>query len=268
MNTDTIHRFAARHALDSLSDATIRRLYEGQYSIDKAHRFIDFLDRLENGLLNHPVITTNSYTNWFSATKLNDTAIRHFIVQFSVVCNQYLVAQILKMNNASTLREMRRSKEMLVNDLGVSDSAPFELLLQMATPLGLGFEQLGRRIHGTPCTLFFCDELIRLFSSNDYAVSQAAFHAFITWAASGFWNQLEQGLAKYKARKLIAIPLTFFRHQAAQAQTYHCEGKKALETYYFTDNIDETLFIEKGSEMLEGIHTFWKCLDNDRKRNH
>jgi hypothetical protein len=34
-------------------------------------------------------------------------------------------------------------------------------------PLGLKLGDLGKRIHGTTHTLFYCDELIRIYGSED-----------------------------------------------------------------------------------------------------
>src|SRR5690606_36351090 len=116
--------------------------------------------------------------------------------------NQFLVAQLLKMLNADTVEEMRESKEILANEIGVGytgngvgrrfrrgnavgygspedelgapegtieggtfrfQAAHFELLARMARQLGLRFGDLGKRRFGTPETLRFCDELIRLY---------------------------------------------------------------------------------------------------------
>src|SRR5690606_21588656 len=78
-----------------------------------------FKTRLDREVLRHPVIVANAYTEWFSRGVFDDDEARAFIVQFSVFSNQFLVAQLLKMLNAGTLDELRASKEILANEIGV-----------------------------------------------------------------------------------------------------------------------------------------------------
>jgi hypothetical protein len=47
-------------------------------------------------------------------------------------------------------------------------AAHFEWLLKMGKHIDLGFNDIGRRKQGTKSTLFFCDELYRLYGSDDY----------------------------------------------------------------------------------------------------
>ena len=46
-------------------------------------------------------------------------------------------------------------------------AAHFEWLLRFGQPLGLTFDDMGKRRHGTPSTLVFCDELFSLYGSDD-----------------------------------------------------------------------------------------------------
>src|SRR5581483_8144531 len=45
--------------------------------------------------------------------------LRHFVRQFSVFSNQFLVAALLRVINAPTLQQARSAKEILMNELGV-----------------------------------------------------------------------------------------------------------------------------------------------------
>src|SRR5262249_3478243 len=65
----------------------------------------------------------------------------------------------------------------------------FEWLLRIGEQLGLKFTDLGKRKHGTPATLFFCDELERLYGSEDANIGEGASFAVENWAAAGFWKQ-------------------------------------------------------------------------------
>ena len=89
-------------------------------------------------------------------------------------------------------------------------AAHFEWLLRFGAPLGLTFDDLGKRRHGTPSTLFFCDELFRLYGSDDYNEAMGAAFAVENWAAAGFWKELISGLEQMKRNHVPTLPLAFF----------------------------------------------------------
>ncbi len=303
MSTNSaIETYRKDHGLEKLTPHTVAEIQSGHFHLDKAPRFLSFQSRIDNELLNHQVIVNNPYTRWFSKVTPNDAQIKQLIVQFSVFSNQFLVAQLQKMINAETIEEMRASKEILANEIGVVYKNPqqrsssqltrderdfgdiegsieggtfhfkaahFELLDRLASHLGIAFNQLGRRQFGTAKTLFFCDELIRLYGTADYATSTAASYAVENWAAAGFWDELVEGLTRYKqARQLTDLPLTFFTWHAKLEANHASHTQEELETYYFNNEIDEDHFIVSGNEMLDGVYAFWQGLDEDRKRIH
>ena len=79
----------------------------------------NFLERIDNELLNHSVITNNKYCNWFRNEHLTLKDVRYFTQQFSVFSNQFTIAQLNKVINAGSLEEMHDAKEILMNELGV-----------------------------------------------------------------------------------------------------------------------------------------------------
>jgi pyrroloquinoline quinone (PQQ) biosynthesis protein C len=298
-----INNFAEKHHLVGLTAPSLRALMEGRsgYSTARAKQFLFFQERIEKELLSHRIIRHNPYTAWFKQGEQNTAQIKAFIVQFSVFSNQFLVAQLLKMINADSLESMRASKEILANEIGVVfnsgrrktrqtvdperegdpelvstegtveggvfrfRAAHFEWLLQIANKLDLNFNAVGKRVQGTEATLFFCDELIRLYGSEDYAVSQAASYAVENWAAAGFWEELIAGLTKFNTRTGLALSLAFFTwHNRLEAQ-HARHTQEELEEAYFTQVIDEDGFIHYGREMLEGVAAFWEGLDQQRR---
>jgi pyrroloquinoline quinone (PQQ) biosynthesis protein C len=298
-----LQQFAKAHDLVGLTAPSLKALVAERvgYSLDKARRFLAFQRRIDDELLRHRIITNNRYTAWFKRGEQTFAQIRAFIVQFSVFSNQFLIAQLQKMINADSLEGMRASKEILANEIGVvfnagrklstpkdTDregdpqlvstegtveggvfrfrAAHFEWLLRIAERLGLSFNELGKRKDGTPSTLYFCDELVRLYGSEDYAISQAASYAVENWAAAGFWEELIEGLSRYNARTGSDLPLAFFTwHNRLEAQ--HAQHtQEELEDLYFTRDIDEDAFIRYGNEMLDGVAAFWDGLDEQRKQ--
>ena len=294
-----LDRFARSHDLDGLTEASLRALAEGRegYSIDKAKRFLDFQRRIDEELLTHRIIRDNPYTAWFERGEQSHEQIMSFVVQFSVFSNQFLVAQLQKMINADSLEGMRASKEIrvvfnaggrgrqpmdrhndgadpeLVSTEGSVDggtfrfrAAHFEWLLRIADKLGLEFQDLGRRVHGTEATLYFCDELIRLYGSEHYLTSQAASYAVENWAAAGFWDQLVAGFEGYNERTNAHLPLAFFTWHSRLEGQHAAHTQEELEELYFERAMDEDAFIATGIEMLDGVAAFWEGLDEQRRR--
>lgn len=295
--------FARKNHLDGLTAPSLKAIVEGEtgYSIDKAKRFLRFQQRIDEELLKHRVITNNRYTAWFKLGQQSREQIRAFIVEFSVFSNQFLVAQLQKMINADSLEGMRASKEILANEIGVvfksgrkqgaatSDldkdgdpelvstegtvdggvflfrAAHFEWLLRIAEKIGLRFEDVGRRAHGSPATLFFCDELIRLYGSEDYMVSQAASYAVENWAAAGFWDELIDGFTKYNKRTGADLPLAFFTWHSRLEGQHAQHTQEELEELYFSRDVAEDAFISNGNAMLDGVAAFWDGLEEQRK---
>ena len=72
-------------------------------------------------------------------------------------------------------------------------AAHFEWLCDVGGSLGMSFDDLGKRRHGTPATLHFCDKLFEIYGSEDLSVSLGASFAIEHWANAGFWDHLVEG---------------------------------------------------------------------------
>jgi len=297
-----IDAYAKKNHLQGLTKPSLISIIEKKsgYSVAKAKRFLKFQARIKQELLNHPVILSNEFTRWFQQGEMTEQQIKEFVVQFSVFSNLFLVAQLHKMINADTLDGMRASKEILANEIGVvfnpttrqqrkpqdiTDpelvstegsveggifrfrAAHFEWLLMLADSLGLGFDDMGKRHHGTAATLHFCDELVRLYGSSDYLTSQAASYAVENWAAAGFWDELVEGFEKFNQRTRADLPLAFFSWHAKLEAQHALHTQEELEELYFDTEIDEDKFIATGNEMLNGVETFWIGLNQQRQVN-
>ncbi|MBD3648886.1 MAG: hypothetical protein HUJ31_15875 [Pseudomonadales bacterium] len=279
-----------RHPADfeRLTEETRRLIHEGEYDPARIDEFWRFHDRIGEEVLKHRIITDNPFTPWFEKGEFTPAQARTFVQQFSVFSNEFLVAQLRKMLNADSLEEMRASKEILANEIGVTfkggtnlsggenelgdlegsvnggifrfRAAHFELLYRMAEHLGLEFKDLGKRRFGTESTLFFCDELIRLYGSEDYATATAASFAVENWAAAGFWDELVRGWNIFKERECPELPLIFFTWHA-KIEANHAQHTQAeLEEYFFTNEVDQNRFIRDANEMLDGVYEFWRGL--------
>ncbi len=251
-------------------------------------------------VLEHPIIVHNPFTSWFARGEFSREQLRQFVVQFSVFSNLFLVAQLLKTINAPALEAMRASKEILANEIGVVfarrgagqdddaevdpelvstegtveggvfrfRAAHFEWLLRMAEALDLSFADIGKRRHGRPSTLFFCDELARLYGSPDPVVAEGASFAVEHWAAAGFWKELIEGLRRYQQRTGERFPIAFFTwHDRLEDQhAAHTDDELAVATA--RPDFDPGRFIAAGREMLDGVEAFWVGLEEMRRTGH
>ena len=284
----------------TISEKIETRVATGDLSAEDAARFRRFVDRCNAELMTHSVITDNRYCQWFERGEATTDDVRHFVVQFSVFSNLFLLAQLSKMINAGSLEGMRASKEILANEIGVMftkggprptaveneeregdpeivsiegsveggrfrfKAAHFEWLLKMGEVLGLGFNDLGKRRHGTPATLFFCDQLAAIYGHEDPNLAEGASFAVENWAAAGFWKQLIAGLDAYRQREGTNLPLAFFTWHDRIEDQHAGHVMDELEELFFTEEFDEDKFIAGGKEMLAGTEAFWVGLDEQR----
>ena len=143
-------------------------------------------------------------------------------------------------------------------------AAHFEWLLRVAEGLRLGFADIGKRKHGTLTTLHFCDELIRLYGSDDPQIAQGASFAVENWAAAGFWQELEDGLSYIKQTRHPHLRLAFFTwHNRVEAQ-HAGHTLEELEAVYFNPDFNRAKFFQGGREILKAIAVFWDGLNRDR----
>jgi hypothetical protein len=144
-------------------------------------------------------------------------------------------------------------------------AAHFEWILNFAQSIGLTFDDIGKRRHGTAPTLHFCDELFRLYGSDDYNEAMGAAFAVENWAAAGFWKELIAGLEKIKATQVPQMPLAFFTWHDKIEDLHKSHVWDELKECYDSRKFREEPFITAGVKMLDGVKVFWDGL-NDMRR--
>lgn len=248
----------------------------------RAEAFEHFWLRIRRELLSHPVIIQNRYTKWFARGEMSLEQLRAFIIEFSVFSNLFLIAQTKKMINADSLENMRLSREILANEIGVANHknaegeptveggrfshalAHFEWLLLLAQDTGLFINNIGKRRYGSKATIKFCDALEKLYGHENYAVAQAASFAVENWANAGFWKELIAGLNAYNAKNGAKLKDNFFVFHDKLEEHHARHTQEELKEIYFSDNFDEEKFIRVGKKMLDAIGIFWDGLEKDR----
>lgn len=265
-----------------------------------------FYERVRDTVMEHPVVTDNAYCGWFAQGQATRDQVRDLTVQFSVFSNLFIVAQLLKTINAPTVQQMRDSKEILANELGVIfnsgrttpdarrtvsaaeadrtgdpelvstegsvdggtfkfSAAHFEWLIAFAKPLGLEFSELGKRRHGAPTTLHFCDELARIYGNDDPDIAEGASFAVEHWAAAGFWKQLIAGLQAFRDRECPDLRLAFFTWHDRVEDQHAAHTHDELVEAYRRPGFDEEKFLVGAREMLDGVKVFWDGLEERRR---
>ena len=256
-----------------------------------------FRARVDQLVAEHPVVAHNRYAQWFAKGEATRGEVRHLTAQFSVFSHLFVEAQLRKVINAADLDTYRAGKEILLNELGVvfnaadrpvaptADTDPnlvategsvdggrfrfgaahFEWLVRFATPLGLAFDDLGKRRHGTPSTLFFCDELLRIYGSDDPSTAEGASYAVEHWAAAGFWKELIAGFRAFKERECPELPLAFWTWHDKVEDQHAAHTDDELAEAFGSPGFDGDRFLRGAAEMLDGVQAFWDGLDRDRR---
>jgi hypothetical protein len=144
-------------------------------------------------------------------------------------------------------------------------AAHFEWLLRFGQSLGLTFDDMGKRRHASPSTLHFCDELFRLYGSDDYNEAMGAAFAVENWAAAGFWKELIAGLERMKATRVPEMPLAFFTWHDKIEEQHKAHVWDELRECYESPKFREAPFLTAGVKMLDGVKVFWDGLDKMRR---
>lgn len=142
----------------------------------------------------------------------------------------------------------------------------YEWLLEMGASIGVGFGEMGRRRHGCPSTLHFCDALRAIYGSEDAQTALAASFAVENWAAAGFWDELVEGWKGYNAkREHKGVPLAFWTHHAALEAQHAGHTLDELEEVYLAGRVrDEDRFVTDCAEMLDAVQVLWDGLEARR----
>ncbi|MET0903311.1 MAG: hypothetical protein ABWZ52_08725 [Acidimicrobiales bacterium] len=255
-----------------------------------------FRHQIDDLVARHPVVAGTRYTRWFAQGEATRGEVRHLAVQFSVFSHLFVEAQLRKVINAADLDTYRAGKEILLNELGVvfnaGRSAPrpagtdpdlvategtvdggrfrfgaahFEWLLRFAAPLGLRFDELGKRRHATAPTRFFCDELLEVYGSEDASTAEGASYAVEHWAAAGFWKELIAGLEAFKARECNDLSLAFWTWHDKVEDQHAAHTDDELVEAFAQPWFDEPRFLAGAARMLDGVQAFWDGLWADHQ---
>ncbi len=242
--------------------------------LDPPQTLGEFKAIVEETIESHAVVRRNRYLAWFEQGDASLEELRAFAVQFSVFSHLFIEAQLRKCINAPDRQAYRAGKEILLNELGVTfartgsvdggtfrfTAGHFEWLADFAAALGLQWREIGKRSHGSPSTLAFCDALMQWYGSDDESTAAGASYAIENWAAAGFWKQLIAGLRHVKAERLPDLPLGFWTwHDALEAE-HASHTSDELAEAFAKPGFSPERFLQAGCAMLDAVAGFWDGL--------
>ncbi len=229
-------------------------------------------------IFDHAIVRKNRFTEWFAQGTATDEQLRAFTVQFSVFSHLFIEAQLRKCINAPDRESYRAGKEILMNELGVVftpegsveggrfrfNAGHFEWLAEFAASLGLGWNEIGKREHGLPSTLAFCDALVEWYGACDESTAAGASFAIEHWAAAGFWKQLIAGLRAIKAHRHPQLPLGFWTWHDALEEQHAAHTSDELQVLSKKPGFSEERFTRAGMAILDAVAGFWNGLYESR----
>jgi hypothetical protein len=246
----------------------------------RADDLVDFQQAVGNTIGEHSIVRDNAYTKWFARGEATDDQLRDFTVQFSVFSHLFIEAQLRKCINSPDLQSYRAGKEILLNELGVVftpsgsidggtfrfTAGHFEWLSQFAHALGLTWEEIGKRRHGRPSTLAFCDALIVWYGAEDESTAAGASYAIEHWAAAGFWKELIAGLRAIKQTRLPQLPLGFWTWHDALEESHAAHTDGELRDAFAKPGFSAERFLRAGESVLDAVALFWNGLEKNRTK--
>ena len=232
-----------------------------------------------------PSSTANRYTPWFATGDATRGEVRHLTVQFSVFSHLFVEAQLRKVINAADLETYRAGKEILLNELGVVfnaggrpapadgtdpdlvategtvdggrfrfGAAHFEWLLRFAAPLGLGFDDLGKRRHGTAADAALLRRAARgLRRRGRRRPPRARATRWSTGPPPGSGRSSSPACEAFKARECADLPLAFWTWHDKVEDQHAAHTDDELAEAYAQPWFDEDRFLAGAARMLDGV---------------
>jgi len=256
--------------------------------------FEGFWENVKSEIHSHPVIVENPYCKWFKKGEATKEQLIDLFEQFAVFSKWFLLAQLMRVLNASDLEAETHARYILANELGVRLSpdgstenqtfktqwAHINWLRDTTRPLNLNPEKLGNWESASSATRAFIKGLEETYGNKDGEVGRGASYAIETWAAWGigkgdaaesnnFWKELIAGIEIYNQKKKMngesEMPLKFFVFHFNSEKGHGDNVLEELEESFSRPEFDGKKFIEAGVKALNSIYTFWSGLDRTRR---
>jgi pyrroloquinoline quinone (PQQ) biosynthesis protein C len=251
--------------------------------MSNSQSFSEFKAEIDKKINSHPAIANNEYTAWFAKGEQSQKDVEDFIIQYSLFSNDLNFALFQKMINAKSRKQMRQTKELLMNELGVIykpqgkaeynpddvenlgtvdggrfrfSAGHYEWLADTGEAVGLRYDQFGQTAQGNKNSQEFSKIMIDLYKSNN-SDSEGANYALEHWASSGFWLELIEGFRKFEKKVSKKIPIGFFTYHYKIEAQHKVHTEDALREIFDEPNFSQKHFSEGAIKVLDALHHFW-----------
>jgi hypothetical protein len=244
----------------------------GDISHDAAFEFAQLIVDACARVLCHPIVAHNRYLERFSQGVTFAQA-RHECQQFSVFAAQFDVAQAKLVANAPTLEAYLERLNVLLNEKGIPYSHGFEgeltgkwniatvhfsWMRQMATGLGLKFEDLAKIWVAQPGTKAFVDATFDCYASTDQNTALGASFAIENWAANSLWKPWIAGMQKLNATLEKPVNIGYLTYHDKEEEHHSQATLDELLENFREPWFDRQQFLEGAERILtDGVQAYY-----------
>jgi pyrroloquinoline quinone (PQQ) biosynthesis protein C len=249
----------------------------GKMKPEKGVEFQRLLILICTRILMHPIIANNVYLRRF-ARGVTEAQARFELQQFSIFAHNFDVAQAQLVVNAPTREAYLERLQVLLNEKGIPYKDGFEgeltgvwnlkhvhfmWLNEMATGLGLRFEEVGKKKYAFEGTRQFVDATFKYYASDDLNVMLGAAFAIENWAGNYLWTPWISGMnqlnACRRANRRKEVKIGYLKYHAAEERHHSQATIDELLDHFQEDWFDAVRFLESAEGILnEGVLPYYE----------
>jgi hypothetical protein len=220
----------------------------------------------------HPIVASNLYLERF-ARGVTFAQARHELQQFSVFAAQFDVAQAKLVANAPTLEAYQERLKVLLNEKGIPyahgfegeltgrwkmETVHFTWLRNMASGLGLEFEELGKIWIGKQGTAAFVNATFDCYASTDQSTATGASFGIENWAANSLWKPWIAGMEKLNATLAKKVPLGYITYHDSEEEHHSQATIDELWENFREPWFDAEKFLDGAEQILtDGVQAYY-----------
>lgn len=221
----------------------------------------------------HPIVASNNYLRRF-AGGVSEAQARHECQQFSVFALQFDVAQARLVANSPTEEVYHQRLNVLLNEKGIpyeqgfegelsgrwrDETVHFTWMRNMATGLGLAFEDVGKIWLAHPGTKSFTDATFNYYGSSDLNVASGAAFAIENWAANSLWKPWILGMQKLNAEREKRVNIGYLTYHDAEEEHHSQATLDELLENFVEPWFDANRFLSGAEQMLtDGVQAYYE----------
>jgi pyrroloquinoline quinone (PQQ) biosynthesis protein C len=268
---------------DRALDKVIELVGEGRLTEERGHDFQELLVDSCKTVICHPIVSNNQYLARFAEGVSFEQA-QHEVQQFSVFAMQFNVAQAQLIANAPSLQAYDERLKLLLNEEGVPYAHGFEgelsgkwkretnhftWLRNMASGLGLEFEDMGKIWLALPGTKKFIEATLNYYASTEQSTCSGASFGIENWAANGLWKPWISGMNKLNESRDKPINIGYLTYHDKEEQHHSQATIDELLENFLEPWFDSGKFLTGAEAILnEGIQPYYEsqlstCPDKD-----